>query len=102
MALHVKNTGMVITADIGEGDNVHYPNKQEVGRRLALIALSQCYHAKDAIYMGPRYLDYTIDGNKIVLKMEAIGGLQVKGGKLKNFTIAGADHKFHQAEAKSR
>lgn len=100
MALHVKNTGMVITADIGEGDNVHYPNKQEVGRRLALIALSQCYHAKDAIYMGPRYLDYTIDGNKIVLKMQATGGLQVKGDKLKNFTIAGADHKFHQAEAK--
>lgn len=100
MALHVKNTGMVVTDDIGEGDNVHYPNKQEVGRRLALIALAKCYHAKDAVYWGPRCLDYTIDGDKIILKMEPAGGLQVKGDKLKNFTIAGADHKFHQAEAR--
>ena len=100
MALHVKNTGMVVTADIGEGDNVHYPNKQEVGRRLAQIALAKCYHAKDAIYWGPTLKDYTIDGDKIILKMEPAGGLQVKGDKLKNFTIAGADHKFHQAEAR--
>lgn len=99
-ALHVKNTGMVVTADIGMGDNVHYPNKQEVGRRLAQIALAKCYHAKDIIYNGPRYADYTIDGNKIILKMKAAGGMQVKGGRLKNFTIAGADHKFYQAEAR--
>lgn len=100
MALHVKNTGMAVTADIGEGNDVHYHNKQEVARRLALIALANCYHAKDAIYWGPTMKGYTIDNDKIILHMEPAGGLVVKGDKLKNFTIAGADHKFHQAEAK--
>lgn len=100
MALNVKNTGMAVTADIGEGNDIHYHNKQEVGRRLALIALAQCYHAKDVIYSGPQYAGYAIDGSKIVVKMHTAGHLQAKGGLLKNFTIAGADHKFHKAEAR--
>ena len=100
LTLHVKNTGMAVTADIGEGNDVHYHNKQEVGRRLALIAMANCYHAKDAVYWGPSMKDYSIDGDKIILHMEPTGGLVVKGNQLKNFTIAGADHKFHQAEAK--
>ena len=36
--LSLPNTGMAVTIDIGDPDNVHPRNKQEVGRRLALLA----------------------------------------------------------------
>jgi hypothetical protein len=33
--------GMACLIDIGEADNIHPMNKQEVGRRLALIAINK-------------------------------------------------------------
>ena len=50
----IPNTGMAVTIDIGESNEIHPKNKQEVGRRLALIALAKTY-GKNIEYSGPIY-----------------------------------------------
>ena len=96
----VPNTGLAVTIDIGDANDIHPRNKQEVGRRLALQALNKTY-GMSIECSGPIYESYEIDGNVIRLKFSSVAkGLVAKGGKLEGFTIAGADHKFHWAEAK--
>ena len=101
MALSLPNTGMAVIIDIGEADNIHPKNKKDVGRRLALLALAKTY-GKDLVYSGPIYKSMKIEGNKIILHFEHIGGGLVAGGggPLKGFAIAGADRKFVWADAK--
>jgi sialate O-acetylesterase len=94
------NTGMAVTVDIGDLKNIHPKNKQDVGRRLALWALAKVY-GKDLVYSGPLYKSMTVDGGKIRLKFDHVGGgLVASDGKpLRDFTIAGADRKFVPAVA---
>ena len=97
----VPNTGMVITIDIGEKDNIHPTNKQDVGKRLALMALSKTY-GKDVIASGPVYKSMHTDGREIIVRFEHVGsGLIAKDGEsLKTFAIAGKDRKFVWADAR--
>ena len=101
MTLALPNTGMAVIIDIGEADDIHPKNKQDVGKRLALWALAKTY-GKDLVYSGPIYKSMKTDGNKIILDFEHTGGgLVAKGGEpLKGFAIAGADRKFVWADAK--
>lgn len=96
----VKNTGMVVTTDIGNVKDIHPRNKQEVGRRLALWALGTTY-GKEVAYSGPIYDSFTIEDNKLRLKFKhTAGGLIAKdNGALTQFTIAGEDQKFMPAVA---
>jgi sialate O-acetylesterase len=99
MALHLDHTGMVVTMDVGQGDNVHYPNKQEVGRRLALQALAKTYGEK-VVCDGPRFAGYKINRDTVMVDFShAYGGLKAKNGRLTQFTIAGPDHVWHNAQA---
>jgi sialate O-acetylesterase len=59
-------TGMAVTIDIGQSNDIHPKNKQDVGLRLAAIALDQIYGLKME-YSGPVYQSMTITGNKVVL-----------------------------------
>jgi sialate O-acetylesterase len=101
MTLSLPNTGMAVIIDIGEADNIHPKNKQDVGKRLALWALAKTY-GKKLVYSGPIYKSMKVDGNSIVLSFDHVGGgLVAKGGEeLKGFAIAGADKKFVWADAK--
>lgn len=97
--LKLPHTGMAVTTDIGERKNVHPKNKQDVGDRLARIALAQVY-GRDLEYSGPVYEAMQVEGDKIRLKFSHLGGgLVARGGPLKWFTIAGADGKFVPADA---
>ena len=98
--LHLDNTGMAVTIDIGEAFDIHPKNKQEVGRRLALVARAQTYGEKVS-YSGPMYESYKIEGNKIRVSFKNIEkGLKVKdNGVLKGFAVAGVDHQFYWANA---
>ncbi|MDR2814592.1 MAG: 9-O-acetylesterase [Prevotellaceae bacterium] len=97
--LNVNNTGMAVTIDIGEMRDIHPKNKQDVGARLALLARANTY-GQQITCSGPLYSGYRVEGNKVrVLFTHADGGLKAKtGDKLKGFTIAGSDRKFHEAE----
>lgn len=97
--LSVPNTGMAVIIDIGDARRIHPQNKQEVGRRLALIARAKTY-GENVIYSGPIYKSQIISGNKIELQFtHTDSGLVAKGDTLKGFTIAGADKKFYPAQA---
>lgn len=98
--LTLPNTGMVVSADIGDTANIHPANKQEIGRRLALWALSATYRKKDIVPSGPLFQGIKIQGNKAIVSFAyARGGLIAKGGPLEHFEIAGKDGKFVPATA---
>ena len=99
--LALPNTGMAVTMDVGESKDIHPRNKQDVGARLAAIALNNIYGVKRE-FSGPMYQSFTTDGNKILISFaHADNGLVVKDkyGYLKGFEIAGADKKFYYAKA---
>ncbi|MFT3902029.1 MAG: sialate O-acetylesterase [Niabella sp.] len=97
--ISLPNTGMATIIDVGDATDIHPKNKQEVGRRLALIALNKQY-TKGNEYSGPLYKGYQIKGDKIILTFTHAKGLQAWGSDmLKGFAIAGADKKFHWASA---
>lgn len=98
--LRLANTGMAVTIDIGEAYDIHPKNKQEVGKRLALQALSNTYNMR-MIASGPIYDSYTIGNGKIRIKFkqEKSELKTTDNQRLKGFSIAGVDHIFHWAEA---
>lgn len=99
--LSLPNTGMAVTTDIGEAKNVHPHNKQDVGNRLARIAMANVYEKKIE-FSGPVYDSMKIEGNSIRVEFTHTNGeLVAKDGEpLKWFEIAGADMNFLPAEAK--
>jgi len=96
----VPKTGMAVAIDIGEANDIHPRNKQDVGKRLALAALAIAYEQK-IVYSGPIYRSMRIEGNKIRIFFNHVGsGLVAKGENLTGFAIAGEDRKFVWANAK--
>ncbi len=95
-ALKLPGTGMAVAADIGEADNIHPKNKQEVGRRLALIALALAYE-KNGEYSGPVFVSATPEGRSIRVRFAHAKGLRLLEGASNGFEIAGADKIFHPA-----
>ncbi|MBY5959286.1 sialate O-acetylesterase [Membranicola marinus] len=99
--LQLPNTGMAGTMDLGNCTNIHPGNKKDVGRRLALWALSQTYGLEGFQYSGPVYHSMKkTDDHKIILSFDHAGnGLSTFGQPLKGFEIAGKDGNFVPAEA---
>ena len=98
-ALKLDQVGMAVTIDIGLADDIHPKNKQEVGRRLALVALAGSY-GKNVSSSAPVFQNYIIKGNKMELDFgQKQDGFRIKGTTLKGFTIAGPDRVFYPAEA---
>ena len=101
MTLRVPNTGQAVIIDIGEADDIHPKNKQDVGYRLALWALAKDYGKTDLVYSGPVYQSMKVDGDKVTIAFDHVGGgLVAKDGALKGFAVAGQDKKFFWADAK--
>ncbi len=98
--LNLGNTGMAVTIDIGEANDIHPKNKQEVGLRLALQARANTY-GEDVVASGPVFSSFKIQGSRIRITFSnAQGGLKTKDNQpLKGFAVAGVDHQFHWAEA---
>ena len=112
-SLSETNSGMVVTIDIGADDasNIHPPNKQDVGNRLALWTLAGDLHY-DLVYSGPLYRSAAVEGSQIRLLFDhAEGGLmvgrkdgidpvvEVLTGSLENFEIAGSNKVYVAAVA---
>jgi sialate O-acetylesterase len=100
--LSVTNTGMVVAIDNASADdlnNIHPKNKQEIGRRLALIARTKVY-GDTVIFSGPIYTKMTIENNAIRIQFDHAIGMRAKGDSLEGFAIAGQDKKFVWAQAR--
>jgi len=100
MALVQPNTGMVCAIDLGEADNIHPKDKQDVGFRLALQAENMVY-GKQGVVSGQTFNSFRIERNTIRISYTEIGsGLKTKDNSFpREFTIAGADKKFYNATA---
>ncbi|MEP7258484.1 MAG: sialate O-acetylesterase, partial [Flavitalea sp.] len=83
------NTGMAVTMDIGQSKDIHPRNKQDVGARLAAIALNDLYDKKME-KSGPVYESLKLDGPKALVSFTHADGLMAKDkyGYLKGFEIA--------------
>jgi sialate O-acetylesterase len=105
-AMSIPYTGMAVTNDVANTGDAHPKNKQPVGKRLALWALSKTYGMPNLTVSGPIYRSSTIEGNKIRIEFDYATGLKTRNGRGNGkeaapnwFTIAGADRKFLPAEA---
>jgi len=97
--LSVANTAMAVSLDIGLADNVHPPDKQTVGGRLALAAEALAY-GKQIEYSGPLFRSLTVEGSKARIFFDHAGkSLHATGGTLVGFEIAGKDKKYLPATA---
>ena len=95
-------TGMAVSIDVGEFNDIHPQNKKDIGIRLALAAQHVAYGDRKIVYSGPLYQSMKVQGNKIILSFNNVGkGLVAKdGGTMLNyFAIAGEDKKFVWANA---
>jgi sialate O-acetylesterase len=118
LVLKQPNTGMAVTLDIGEPGNIHPADKLDVGHRLALVAQHVAYGDQGIVYTGPTYKSSTVEGNKIRIQFDNIGGgltigrapdtyyaaeklpvPQAPDAALQGFAIAAADHKYVWANA---
>lgn len=98
-SLALPKTGMVVTMDIGDYTNIHPANKQDVGSRLAGLALANDYD-QDLVASGPLYKSHTVTGNKFMVEFDHIGtGLDTSNGRLSGFELAGEDKKFIPVKA---
>ncbi len=111
-ALDIPNTGMAVIIDIGETNNIHPRNKQDVGIRLAQWAFAGPY-GLGVVASGPLYKRHAVEGGAIRVHFDNVGkglmigekkGLEptreVPGGKLERFAIAGSDKKWVWANAR--
>ena len=100
-ALALPATGMAVALDLGESAILHPTHKQEIGRRLALVARAQTY-GEGVDDAGPTYAEHAIGSNgSIRIRFDhAQIGLVCRGPRLQGFQIAGADRVFQPAEAR--
>jgi sialate O-acetylesterase len=100
--LSVPNTGMAITIDLGEWNDIHPDNKKDVGDRLGLLAENIVYGEKNIVSSGPLFQSAVVNGNKITINFSNTGSglISNDGEELRQFAIAGADKKFVWAKTK--
>ena len=99
-AIETPNTGLIVTIDIGEANDIHPKNKLDVGKRMAFWALKDVYRRK--MTGAPVLKNVEVKDSKIILTFSEVGnGLRLKDGdKLEEFAIAGSDKKWIWADAK--
>ena len=96
-----QNTGMACTIDIGDGNDIHPKNKQEVGRRLYIAAKVKAYGSTE-VYSGPMFKSAKLEGNNLKITYDfAQNGLKTSGNHaVKGFAVCDKDGKWSWAEAK--
>lgn len=99
-SLAVPKTGMVVVSDICTVEDIHPRNKQDVGLRLANLALAQHYKTtgKPLVY-GPLFKELKIHKDKVEVFLDHAAGLYAKGKEVTHFEVAGEDGTYYPAKA---
>jgi len=106
--LSVANTAQAVIIDIGEADDIHPRNKQDVGLRLSLAARHVAFGV-DIVYSGPTYRRHRVTGGRVTIEFDHVGqglvgssgeGTSGPGIPLRGFAVAGIDREFHWADAR--
>ncbi len=101
-ALKVPSTYIAPAIDLGEADDIHPKNKEDVGYRLALGALATSY-GSDMIPPNPAFKSFSVTGKEVHIEFEGVGSGLItddKYGYVRGFQIAGKDRKFYWARAR--
>lgn len=101
--LALPHTGQAVIIDIGEENDIHPRNKQDVGKRLALHALHNDYGYNSIVCTGPVFQSVKRIGNTLEITFDTCEEKLVahnKYGYLSGFAIAGTDGKYQWAQAK--
>ena len=99
LTLGLPNTAMASAIDIGNPNDIHPLDKQEVGHRLALAARAVAYD-ESMTYAGPLYEGMSLQGDRIRIRFRHTGkGLVLDTSKGSGFTVAGPDGRFVAALA---
>lgn len=98
--LELPNTGMAVTIDIGNANDIHPRNKKDVGHRLWQSARKVAY-GEDVLQSGPTLKSATVLDGKVLLDFDFAGdGLKLSSDReVKGFILAGPDGKFQVAKA---
>ena len=91
--------GLATGIELGDSRTIHPKNKQEVGERLARVALEKAYGQKIES-SGPRFEAAAIEGSAIRVKFTHADGLNARGRDPQRFAIAGENKQFVWAAAK--
>ncbi|WP_348798022.1 sialate O-acetylesterase [Flavobacterium adhaerens] len=99
--LSVPNTGMAVITDLGEWNDIHPLNKEDVGKRLALQARKLAYGETKLAASSPSPSSFKFDEQQVTINFKDIGkGLTIKnGGELKSFAISNDGKHFVWAKA---
>ncbi len=97
VSLTVDDAPLVVTIDLGDSKDLHPKNKQDVGKRAALQAMSKVY-GQSITADGPILDSFEINGDTVELSFKSAGKLELRGEG--QFTVAGSDRVFHPAVAK--
>jgi sialate O-acetylesterase len=100
--LEVPKTGMVVVSDLVDNvKDIHPRNKQDVGKRLANLALTETYGIKGIVSKNPLYKSMSVDKGKAIISFENVtNGLKATGKEITCFEIAGDDQLFKPAKVK--
>ena len=94
------NCGMAVTMDIGNARDIHPLDKQDVGKRLALLALARTYGRKDVECCGPTFAKAVVEPGALRVTFTHASGLVARGGAPAQFALAGKDGEFQPADAR--
>ncbi len=92
-------TGYASAVDRGDQLDIHPLRKRDVGKRLALRALSDVY-ALPVEGRGPTALSAAVRGDELVVRFAHAGGLKSVDGAPAGWEVAGADGFFYPAQAR--
>jgi sialate O-acetylesterase len=100
-ALALPRTAEALAIDVGAADDVHPRDKRPVGERLALAARHIVYGERDLPYSGPQYRSHEVEGGRVVVQFDHLGGgLSTRNGApLGGFALADADGQWYWADA---
>lgn len=101
VSLTVPNTGLVVSIDVGEWNDIHPLNKKAIGDRLALQAF-RIADKKNIISDGPVYQSMKTEGSKIILSFKPGTDHLAEASDLKGFAIRGQDGQYQWAKAKTQ
>lgn len=97
----VPHTGMAVTLELGEANDIHPRNKHDVGERLARWALVDTYGVTDLVKSGPIFGSAAFDRASVEVRFDLFGSrLAWRDGRPGGFELAGADGVFHPADAR--
>ena len=99
---NVEGVEMMVNIDLGEANDIHPKNKQEVGRRLAALTLAKTY-GKLKYGKAPEYQGYKIEDRKVVIGFahDAITAPLEADADIKGFAVQSPDGRWHVATAKT-